>query len=424
MIKRIKIEGYKSFKSIDLELSPVSVIFGPNASGKSNLLDAFYLISRMATCRTLAEAFEGHRGLPLESFYYDNESPERLRRQEKVHMSFQVDVEISEEVIARVNKLARDKRKGTNPTGPRRELVQEHHLRYDISIEALRETGHIRVVNERVAALTKNGTESKGRKPFLERMDHHGSARLHLRMEGQAHPFYHELHLDHTIVSTPLYEPYYPHITALREEFAQWQTYYLEPRALMREAVPVAEISQIGPRGDNLAAFLNILKHEDQKAFENFNLTLSQALPFKAAVEIEQLDTGQLMLKLSENNVWYSARLISEGTLRLMGLIAAVSPETPATVVCYEEPENGVHPVRIKIVADLLRNAAKFYGKQIIVTTHSPIFANNFQYNELFVSRKKDNQSTIEPCDSGELFKKNQIERALEDRIARGDYGG
>ena len=73
MIKRIKIEGYKSFKSLDLKLSPVSVIFGPNASGKSNLCDAIQLISRMATCKTISEAFEGHRGFPLESFYYGDD---------------------------------------------------------------------------------------------------------------------------------------------------------------------------------------------------------------------------------------------------------------------------------------------------------------------------------------------------------------
>ncbi|MDZ7261196.1 MAG: AAA family ATPase [candidate division KSB1 bacterium] len=43
MLRRIKIEGYKSFKNLDLTLQPVSVIMGPNAAGKSNFLDALYL---------------------------------------------------------------------------------------------------------------------------------------------------------------------------------------------------------------------------------------------------------------------------------------------------------------------------------------------------------------------------------------------
>ena len=99
MIKRIKIEGYKSFKSLDLKLSPVSVIFGPNASGKSNLLDAIYLLSRMATCKTLGETFEGHRGRPLESFFYGDVGFEGMLKKDKLQMSFEVDVELSRSVL-------------------------------------------------------------------------------------------------------------------------------------------------------------------------------------------------------------------------------------------------------------------------------------------------------------------------------------
>ncbi|MDZ7331216.1 MAG: AAA family ATPase [candidate division KSB1 bacterium] len=68
MIKRIRIEGYTSFRALDLELKPLAVIFGPNASGKSNILDAIFLISRLATQKNINEAFIGHRGFLLESF--------------------------------------------------------------------------------------------------------------------------------------------------------------------------------------------------------------------------------------------------------------------------------------------------------------------------------------------------------------------
>jgi len=46
MLKRIKIEGYKSFKQFELRLRPLMVIMGPNATGKSNFLDALYLLSK------------------------------------------------------------------------------------------------------------------------------------------------------------------------------------------------------------------------------------------------------------------------------------------------------------------------------------------------------------------------------------------
>ncbi|MCE2464438.1 MAG: AAA family ATPase, partial [Dehalococcoidia bacterium] len=58
MLKRIHIKGYKSLEDLDVTLSPLTLLFGPNAAGKSNFLDALQLLSRMATSRTLREAFE------------------------------------------------------------------------------------------------------------------------------------------------------------------------------------------------------------------------------------------------------------------------------------------------------------------------------------------------------------------------------
>ena len=56
-------------------------------------------------------------------------------------------------------------------------------------------------------------------------------------MEGQAHPMYYDLGLDHAMLSMALYEPHYPHITAFRQELSTWRFYYFEPRTLMREDV-------------------------------------------------------------------------------------------------------------------------------------------------------------------------------------------
>lgn len=61
MIKKVRIKGYKSFQNLNLELKPLTVIFGPNASGESNFLDAFYILSRSVNCKNLKEAFEGHQ---------------------------------------------------------------------------------------------------------------------------------------------------------------------------------------------------------------------------------------------------------------------------------------------------------------------------------------------------------------------------
>jgi predicted ATPase len=244
-------------------------------------------------------------------------------------------------------------------------------------------------------------------------------------MEGQAHPTYHEIGLDHTIISTPLYEPHYPHMAAMKRELSNWHTFYLEPRTLMRDEVPLAEIQSIGPRGENLPAFLNTLRNENRRAFDDLNKTLALALPRRPQLEVERSREGRVGLKLSEDGQWFSARQISEGTLRLIGLLAAIHPLNPSTLVAYEEPENGVHPSRLKIISDLLKSAASDRGKQVIVTTHSPILPTYFPGHSLYVSRREAGKSVISPFASqGPVFKQQEIETALEDAIVRGDYGG
>ncbi len=420
MIKRVTIKGYKSFKNLSLELKPLTVIFGPNASGKSNFLDALYLISRMATKRNLSESYKDHRGLPLESFYYADEGYEKNLEKPTLSFSFEIDIQLSDSVINKVEEIVRGKRKGIDSLDQSKKIITEKRLRYYLAIEGLPQTGYLRVMDERLCAIKPNGQERK-RSAFIER---HGK-QIRLRMEGQAHPTYYNIGLEHTIVSESLYEPHYPHITALRIELANWYTYYLEPRDLMREDVPLAEIESIGPRGQNLAAFLNTLNYRHPKDFHSFNLSLKRILPNKSSIQIVPLKEGLVGLRLSENGLWFPARLISEGTLRVIGLLAAIHPRNPATLISFEEPENGIHPTRLKLIAEILKNAAQQTGKQIIITTHSPILPEFFSDKALFVCFKDKKQTIIKPFTSfGPLFKKLDIEHALEDRILRGDFGG
>ena len=113
MIKRIKIRGYKSFKDVEVRLEPLSVLFGPNAAGKSNFLDALQLLSRIAMSRSLKEAFEPpYRGKPLESFWFGEGGIEGLLSKDSAHFSIEVDVELSPAVIREVNRQISEMKSG------------------------------------------------------------------------------------------------------------------------------------------------------------------------------------------------------------------------------------------------------------------------------------------------------------------------
>src|SRR5438552_4493145 len=105
MLKRVKIQGYKSLANVEVQLQPLSVLFGPNASGKSNFLDALQLLARVANSRILKDAFEPpYRGTSLESFTFGPHGITDLLTQEKVSFSIEVDVELSQAIIDEVNR--------------------------------------------------------------------------------------------------------------------------------------------------------------------------------------------------------------------------------------------------------------------------------------------------------------------------------
>ncbi|MGK5091111.1 AAA family ATPase [Deltaproteobacteria bacterium TL4] len=434
MLKRIKIKGYKSLVNLEVELSPLSVLFGPNAAGKSNFLDALQLLSRMATSRTLKEAFDSpYRGKPLESFCFGTEGIKGLLGKDVVSFTIEVDVELSESVLETVNRQIQEMKQPREsdvapPSKKSTSSVRERSLRYRIEIEILPKSGILRVADEYLAALNPQGNLNERRRPFLQKMKN----RLHLRMEGQAHPTYHESYLDHSILSKPLYPPHYPHLVAMRQELASWFFFYFEPRERMRSPNAVKEVRHIGLMGEDLAAFLNTLHALDEPQFKAIEKALHLIVPSVTGIEVSVSDLGEVELKLLEGKTPIPARVLSEGTLRILGLLALGGAKEPPALLGFEEPENGIHPRRIRMIADVLKNRAATGNTQIIVTTHSPVLLDMFTEDEhLFVCRKEQGCTLIEPFAAwGALARNTDIEQALDseegslvsERILRGDF--
>jgi predicted ATPase len=423
MITRIKVEGYKSLKCVDVTLKPMTVVMGPNAAGKSNLFDALNLVARLVTCKNIKQAFEGHRGLPLESVNYSEGTLGDVLKTQRHLLRFTVDVALTDPVVREVEQRIRDLRRGVDgqkDLDAEKLRISERHLRYHLELEIVPESGVIRMSQERVSALRKLDHREKARNAFLEK----AGGKLVLRMEGQSHPTHHELGLDYTVVSTPLYAPHYPHLTALKEEMSRCRFYYFEPRLLMREANAVADVTILGARGEDLAAFYHTLSLRNPKQFQALKLAAKQVLPTLEDLGVEKTEKAELLLNVKVGKATYSNRLISEGTLRVLGLLAVLSPISGLATIGYEEPENGVHPRRLREIAELLRNAAGA-SRQIIINTHSPTLPTYFRNEDLLVCRAGANGTEFTPFASiGDLYRPHEIAEHLDERIIRGDYGG
>ncbi|MCC6391191.1 MAG: AAA family ATPase [Bryobacterales bacterium] len=436
MIHRIHIRNYKSLLDVKVVLKPLSLLFGPNAAGKSNFIDALQLLSRVATSRTLKEAFEPpYRGKPMESFWFGDAGMEGLLEKDTASFSLEVDIELSPVVVDSVNKEIREMKRGQSSGGEangeekQTPYIRHKLLRYRVEIAVTPKSGLLQVADEHLVALGKDNEPKSKPLPFLERVQQ----RIHLRMEGQSHPTYFDRYLDHTIASRPHYPPHFPHLTALKRELESWFFYYFEPRERMRTPTSVKEVRHIGLMGEELASFLHTLRNVDPPQFRAIEKAIHQIIPSITGVRTEVNKLGEVELSVMERNISMPARVISEGTLRVLGLLALVGVKQPPALIGFEEPENGVHPRRIREIAKLLMNRVESGSTQLVVTTHSPILPDLLPGESLFVCYRRDNATCIEALSCwGELARRGAIDSAFEEahsdrlpvsaRMMRGDF--
>lgn len=346
MLRRFRVQGFKSLQDAEVRYPQFCVLFGPNAAGKSNLLDALQALSRIGTSKTLSDALSAPiRGYPIEAFSFPSGGlAELLTRQEL--SKFQLEVELAAEG-SKLNYL----------------------YRVEIGIQPA--SGSLLVTDEYLTTLTKSGAP-KGN-PSIELV----GDQLHIRRKGKpAHPRQEQICANHSMLSDLRFSGTdYQAIEECRTELAGWRTYYLDPRVAMREAHPPADVTDIGVIGDAIAPFLYRLRAEKPRYFDAVRRTLCSLIPSVEDLTVD-LDKrrGTLDIQIKQDGVEFSSRIVSEGTLRVLALCCiAVNPWT-GHLVAFEEPENGVHPRRIELIAKLLHSLAVDQRRQVIVTTHSPLF--------------------------------------------------
>ena len=395
MLKRIIVTGYKSLRQVEVGLSRLTVLFGPNAAGKSNFIDGLQVLARIASHRTLSDAItEPLRGYPIEQFSFPAGGLPQLLSQESADFTFTVELETGKPAS---------------------------HYRYKIKVCIHPESGSLSVGDEYLALLTKKG-EVKGN-PSIEKIEDQIRIR---RKSKPANPQRETINLNYAIISDTRFRGIeYRHIERCRDELANWRTYYLDPRVAMRSAMTPSDVRDIGPLGGAIAPFLYKLSTARNGHYAAIKRTLKSLIPRIEDLKVD-LDKkrGVVDITIQQDGIEYSNRIISEGTLRVLSLCAIAANPWGSGLVAFEEPENGVHPKRLELIADLLAAMALDQGRQVVVTTHSPLLC------EAVLRKQKRHPdaislmkvgygvagTTIAPFDiSGPLFIDQEIRSALAD---------
>lgn len=175
----------------------------------------------------------------------------------------------------------------------------------------------------------------------------------------------------------------------------------------------------------NLAAYLYMLRRDDEGVYNQIIRILQLALPFLHDFEMQPVRvrpdeyTIQLRWKGKDSDEPFLASQLSDGSLRFICLVTALmQPDPPATII-IDEPEIGLHPYAITLLGALLHSASE--RMQIIVATQSVALVNQFSINDLIVVELKDGSSVfqrhkeseyeiwLEDYSVGELWEKNVL---------------
>jgi predicted ATPase len=333
VLTRLEVDGFKSLRDFAVDLEPFTVFIGPNSAGKSNILEAIALLSRLAHASPV-DALQRGRGLIIDQF-----TRHRDEHVTDIRLALEC-IELDDAVQTRF-RAELDIRREVDSTGQPAIKLHSQRLggleeREDAWARAHPEFGRwLAHGSSGDVQLSLPPVKLVGRRPLpgIE----FGAASL---LEDSLDSLHIHLHASH-----------------LREPSDRLAAAVLAPdaRNLPRavDALPPPVLGQV-------------------------RAALSAIVPGVASVEVVR-DRDLLSLEfVLSGGERIPARIASDGTLRVLALLtAAFSPHGPR-ILCIEEPENGVYPRRLRDLLNILHERTRptedaRLPPQILVTTHSPV---------------------------------------------------
>lgn len=420
MLTRLYVDGFKNLRQLDVQFGPLTCIAGPNGVGKSNLFDAIQFLSALAGAPMLDAAHSVRGGDPrvgpVRSLF------SRCGSVVGTDMHFIAEMLIPESGMDELGQLARAS--GT-------------HLRYELRLrhrqDEIPEIGMFEVVYESMVRLKTS--ESPALLPFRQTKEWFRSVVLGTRAGpyistnedgglrkvlihsdtvgarggGRPRPLP-AATMPRTALSSVNNAAEHRTLVLAKREMLAWTQLQLEPSAL-RKTDHFTAPRVMAANGEHLPAFLfdlgqreersaptsqaagaskdpSLLGAEGSRDRENLYARVANRLSefvdgiSKIDVDLDHRRQQFSIIVTDRSKTDYSAGVVSDGTLRFLALAVMAEDPKARGVVCLEEPENGVHPVRIEAMVHLLMDLAvdptEPVGsdnplRQVIFNTHSPV---------------------------------------------------
>ena len=373
MIKSLRLVNFKNFADETLRVGPFTVIVGANASGKSNIRDAFRFLHGIGRGYSLSEIFGGKyrpgglrdwepiRGAPNEITRFGPFSPFPI-------LPSQFSLYIELDLTGR--KIFYSIAVGFNPNRPDGFVVLDEELK------------------------TESGTVYKS----IETRDSGLWLAVGKNSERQIGISWSQPAMMQFLKNYK--QVWYQYIaeTGIHSVLDSMRFLEFVPERMREPSFPGA--TELGDTGENLPTAIEAIcvDPERKKVLADW---LQELTPMDVKdFEFPRDPSGRVHLQIVEGNGRkVSAYSASDGTLRFLAMLAILLGPHSAGLYFFEEIDNGIHPVRLHLLADLLERQTAKNGVQVITTTHSPtlltVINDNTFENTSVVCRVEDTQDAI-----------------------------
>jgi predicted ATPase len=406
MIQRIEVDGYRLLHGFAAEMKQLTVVIGANAVGKSTLLDCFQCISQCAE-HPLNTVMGWHWGMPslLNAASADQQLAWRATFSKPGNSIWsQLPVEADQafyyEVVLKgdVQGVAQ----------PQYEVLRkpEPSPGYAAAFKYLEATPFRRQIYSRVAHKLMPFDEAI---PQPDRVRETSTVPKDAGQQSLPGPaqepalllsqirFFNEFPIPSSARLLLANMTFYPGFDVTR--FSN----------LRLKAAEIKPVTMLAPNGENLGTVLHeiLTRYDYRTAATDIREFLVAAYP---AFEELHCDTTfgtppQVLVRVREKGMKRSMELweLSDGMLRFLCLASALLNPVPPPFVAVDEPESGLHPRLLPIVADMVKTASE--RTQVLITTHSPDLLNRFDIDDVAVMTRGEefNAKWSRPADRKSL---------------------
>ena len=214
----------------------------------------------------------------------------------------------------------------------------------------------------------------------------------------------------------------------LRDRLENWRKYHFHDTSATAPIKRTADLHDnryFRKDGSNIAPFLYRIRHRHEDTYDIIRRTVRLAAPFLEDFALKPLALNEDKIRLEWRHVgsdaYFDASSLSDGSLRFIALATALlQPLTlRPSVILLDEPELGLHPYAIGLLASLLRRASA--DSQVIVATQSPTLLDHFEPEEVLVADRVEGatqmrrlaraelEAWLDDYSLGQLWEKNEL---------------